>query len=298
MEKRENLKPHVEFHADDYGLFPAQSRRIQNCWEHGRLNGISVMPNSPFLAQTMEALPTGEGRPAVTVHLNLVEGKAAGQDVPDLTDSQGNLNCSFGSLLIKSFLPGRKKLRQQLRRELKAQIQAVEACCADPLRLDGHAHYHMLPVVFDALMDVIREENLPVTYIRLPREFVGLYWKHLGRLHDFAPINLVKVAILNLLVVRNRLKYGKFLDTLEQRLFLGVFLSGRMYRDNVELVMEDALNLARKKGWDVEILAHPGAVLEPEDIGMLTNRDDVAFLTSPLRDREATLFLTGEGNGL
>lgn len=277
---------HIEYHADDYGLFPAQSRRILACHENGNLNGVSIMPNSLCLGACMKALPADV---AVTVHLNLIEGKSLSR-VPAVTGKRGELNGSFGKLLLRSCLPGREALKAQLKEELRAQIRAASAYLTQPLRLDSHAHYHMLPVVFDALMDVIREDKLEVSYIRMPEEHVGLYLRHRKQLHDFSPINLVKVAVLNLLVRRNRRKYGDFLNKLEQKLFLGVFLSGRMYRDNVAPLLDDALALAKKKGWDLELLAHPGGVFEPEDIAALTSQDDVRFLTSDLRNREATMF--------
>lgn len=276
----------IEYHADDYGLFPAQSRRILSCHENGSLNGVSIMPNSEYLGACMAQLPADV---AVTIHLNLIEGPGLSAS-PLLTDEQGNLNCSFGGLLVRSFLPGRAELCRQIKAELRAQIQAASAYLTPPLRLDAHAHYHMLPVVFDALMDVIREDRLNISYIRLPEEQVGLYLRHWKQLHDFSPINLVKVAVLNLLVGRNRRKYGDFLNKLDQKLFLGVFLSGRMYRENVEPLLDDAVALARQKGWDIELLAHPGGVFEPGDMEKLTSRDDVHFLTSGLRNREATMF--------
>lgn len=281
----------IEFHADDYGMFLTQSRRILDCHAHGRLNGISVMPNSEELAACMALLGAEREKMAVTVHLSLWSGKSLSRE-PLLTDEKGNLRCSFGKLLLQSYLPGRTELRRQLKGELRAQIQAVAAYLepGEPLRLDGHAHYHMLPVVFDALMDVIREDKLDVSYIRMPREELSLYWRHRKQLHVFPPINLVKVAILNLLVWRNTRKYREELAHMEQRLFLGVFLSGRMYRENVEPLLPDAAALAEKRGWGLEILAHPGGVYEPEDIARITAPGDVHFLTSPYREKEATLF--------
>ncbi|MDO5401648.1 MAG: ChbG/HpnK family deacetylase [Eubacteriales bacterium] len=278
----------IEFHADDYALFPGQTRRILGCYCNGCLNGVSVMPNSKYLEPCMRALPEDV---AVTVHLNLIEGKSL-TGHPLLSDKRGNLSCSFGALLLRSCLPGQGALRRALAEELRAQIRAVSACLTPgkPLRLDSHAHYHMLPLVFDAMMDVVREDKLDISYIRMPEEHVGLYLHHLGEIRDFSPINLVKVAILNLLVQRNRRKYRTFLDKLDKKLFLGVFLSGRMYRENVEPVLPDALNLARKKGWDIELLAHPGGVLELEDVMRITNKSDMDFLCDDLRTREASLF--------
>lgn len=285
---------HIEYHADDYGLFLAQSQRILDCHDRGRLNGVSIMPNSGCLEAAMAMLSRDQEQMDMTVHLNLLEGRCLSQprEVPGLVHGDGVLNGSFGTLLLRSWLPGRTALRRQLKTELRAQIRAVAAVLpADKaLRLDGHAHYHMVPVVFDALMDVIREDGLKVSYIRMPREEIGLYLRHRKELHDFAPINLVKVLILNFLVWRNRRKYRSYLEKLDQKLFLGVFLSGRMYRENVEPLLSDAVKLAEERGWGLELLAHPGGVYEKEDIEKLTNADDVHFLTSEMRNQEATLF--------
>jgi hypothetical protein len=177
--------------------------------------------------------------------------------------------------------------------ELKAQILAVRKVLPAevPLRLDGHAHYHMIPVVFDAMMDAIREEDLPVSYIRIPREYLRLYLPHFFQLRDLSAINLLKVAILNLLSGMARLKYRKELEPMEKKLFLGVALSGRMYYENLKVFFPQARKLAEKKGWDLEILGHPGGVSEPEDMVQITCEDDRIFLTSPLRNREKSMFL-------
>ena len=286
---------HIEFHADDYALFPTQSHRILDCHRNGNLNGLSIMPNSPHLGECVSDLYPFLANVAVTVHLNLMEGSSLcdpGQ-VPLLTNEQGWLSCSFGSLLLRSFLPGRNGLRRQLKQELREQILAVRKVLPRevPLRLDGHAHYHMIPVVFDAMMDVIREEDLPVSYIRIPREYLRLYLPHFFQLRDLSAINLLKVAILNLLSGMARLKYRKELEPMEKKLFLGVALSGRMYYENLKVFFPQARKLAEKKGWDLEILGHPGGVSEPEDMAQITCEDDRIFLTSPLRNREKSMFL-------
>ena len=293
--KKEKQNVSIEFHADDYALFPTQSHRILDCHRNGKLNGLSIMPNSPHLAECVSDLYPFLGTVAVTVHLNLIEGNSLcdpGQ-VPLLVNEKGQLCCSFGSLLLRSFLPGRNLLRQQLKQELRAQILAVRKVLPQevPLRLDGHAHYHMIPVVFDAMMDVIREEDLPVSYIRIPREYLRLYLPHFFRLRDLSPINLVKVAILNLLSGMARLKYRKELEPMEKKLFLGVALSGRMYYENLKVFFPQAMKLAQKRGWDLEILGHPGGVFEDEDIAKITCQEDRIFLTSPLRNREKSMFL-------
>lgn len=46
----------IEYHADDYGMFRTQSQHIIDCYHNGALNGISIMPNSPYLAECMDAI--------------------------------------------------------------------------------------------------------------------------------------------------------------------------------------------------------------------------------------------------
>lgn len=283
---------HIEFHADDYALFPTQSHRILDCHRNGNLNGISVMTNSAHLAECMSDMHLFSEEVAVSVHLNLIEGRSL-SGAPLLTDEAGNLSGSFGKLLLRSYLPGRNRYRQQLKQELSAQIGEIRKYFPEgtPVRLDGHAHYHMIPVVFDAMMDVIREENLPVSYIRIPREYLRIYLPHLKKLQEFSPINIVKVMILNFLSLRAEIRYGKILKNLEKKLFMGVFLSGRMYYENVIHLLPGALALAEKLGMGLEILGHPGGVFEQEDIARITAPEDAAFLTNDLRNREKSLFL-------
>lgn len=287
--------PFIEYHADDYGLFPAQSRRILDCAENGVLNAVSIMTTSPHLAACMESSEPFSDKLNIAVHLNFMEGRALRPSL--LTGRDGIFRVTFGSLLLHSFLPDRNKYRAALREEIKSQLQAAEPYLRGrPLRIDSHAHYHMVPVVFDALMDVLTESRLPVSYIRIPREAIGLYLRHWTELKGLRPINLVKVLVLNVLAGRNLHQYRSFMEPLEKRVFLGVMLSGRMSRPNVSALRKDAAALAERRGWGLEILAHPGGVYEPEDLAELTHKDDAAFLSSRFRREEAEMFQkTGGG---
>lgn len=283
-----------EFHSDDFGLFPAQSKRILDCHSKGVLNGVSVMPNSECLAECMALLRPYEKAIEVTVHLNLIEGRClcSPSELPLLVDGKGIFRVSFVSLLLHSYLPDREAYKEQLKKEIRAQILAVKSFLPrqSGIRIDGHAHYHMLPVVFDALMEVIHEDQMKVSYIRIPREYPSLYVRNRKHLHNISAINLVKVLVLNRLSARNEKKHGAYLSLLTKKVFLGVFLSGHMDLQNVVPLLPDAIRLAKKLHCGLEILAHPGGVYEKADIEKLTNANDIAFLTSQLRNRELEMF--------
>ena len=101
----------TEYHADDYGLFKTQSRHIMECYHDGALNGISIMPNSPFLHECMEEIEGIREKLFVTVHLNFVEGKPlTGKKAGRLTDKDGNFGVGFGKYLLIGFIPVVRKL--------------------------------------------------------------------------------------------------------------------------------------------------------------------------------------------
>lgn len=280
----------IEFHADDYGLFCEQSQRIRGCIGGNRIvNGLSIMPNSKYLAQCMRELNSVDKKLNLTVHLNLVEGKclSAETDVPDLVRN-GVFNISFGKLLTVSFVPFlRGKYKKQIKAELWNQISNVLPYLdSDKIRLDSHCHYHVIPVVFDALIEIIRENSLHVSYIRQPREKLLLLLKHRASFEKFSFINVIKVLMLNSLYIRNRIFHSEIMKKTEQMTFLGgVLFSGCMGFQNAAALFSIAKGFD-KAGKNVELLFHPGGVFEKDDLAQITSEDDRYFMSSDDRNME------------
>ena len=284
----------TEFHADDYGLFLEQSKRILECYEHGVLNGTSIISNGPELNECLRVLP--EKGMQLSVHLNLMQGQclAPASDVSLLTDARGQFHVSFSKLLFSGFTGKRETYKQQIKAEYRAQIRKLLPLfkqTGQAIRIDGHAHWHVVPVAFDALMEVIMEDNLPVAYIRLPDEPLTLYLRYLFRLMPFPVINIVKVLLLKILVSRDQRKWKECLQQMEQKLFLGVMLSGHFDYRRMKTLVPAAETLATGKGIGLEILAHPGSVRLEKNLKEVTNQDDYHFFTSPAREEEGKAFL-------
>ena len=293
----------IDFHADDYGLFVEQSRRIIKCHENGVLNGISVITNGDSLEECLKLIRPITDELTIAVHLNFLQGCSLckHKEVDLITDEKGVFNISFGKLLLKSYLPGKEAYKDQLKKEIRAQINKLKPFLTETgkrIRLDGHAHWHMIPVVFDALMEVISEDRLDVEYIRIPAEPVSVMMRNIRSILPFHPINIVKTLILKLLARRNRKKYSDYLGTIEQRIFTGVLLSGYFSYEKASALMPDLLAEAKAENRAVELLAHPGAVDEPEDIRRVTNRQDAAFFTDPSRKAEAEMLIKMRGSSV
>ena len=280
----------TEFHADDFGLFAAQSKRILQCREPGALNGISIFPNGDELTECLTFLT--DNHLALTIHLNLMQGHSLADPclVPLLTDQKGVFSVGFGELLFCSLSGKRDAYKQQLKRELSAQIRALLPVFQEknlPLRIDGHAHWHMIPVVFDALMEVIRDEKIPVSYIRIPAEPASVYLKNFFQILPFPPINIIKSILLSILAQINLHRWKEMLGHMEEHIFLGVLLSGCFDLRRMKAVLPDAESMAEKLCRGLELLVHPGAVLEEKDIARVTSENDRRFFTSSARQAES-----------
>ena len=281
----------LEYHADDYGLFKVQSSHIRDTYHNGALNGISIMPNSPYLADCMDKIDDIKDKLFVTVHLNFVAGRPlTGDKAGHLTDKDGFFDIGFGKILALGFIPIIKKTYyKEIKGEIRAQLNACrEYMNTGRYRIDGHVHYHMLPIVFDALMDVIAEDGLDVEYIRFPKEELGIYRKCFLRLKGVKPINIVKSLILNSLCLRNEKKHREQLSVLKlkRKMFMGVFLSGHMFYDNLMLCLPYASDIMAERGYrDMELLFHPGDVSDEKEMLALNNKGDVEFLSVHAADR-------------
>ena len=280
----------VEYHADDYGISLEQCERILDCHRKGRLNGISIMPNSDILEEAMELVLPYEKDIRYTIHLNLRDGKsnADPQKIPHLVDESGFYKVSFGKYVLASYLPWIRNIyRKELKTEYRAQINRLAPYFRGAgIRLDSHGHYHMVPVMFDSICDIIKEDRLNVTFIRVPRENVGLYLRHRKEIKDFKLINFIKVAILNFFAARNIRKYPAVFKKARPYDFMGVMLSGHMSYDNVRPVYKEAIRLAKDEGKDIEILFHPGSVHEKNALEKL-NKEGRWFFVDEWREREA-----------
>lgn len=275
------------FNADDFGITPAQAENILFCARHGRLTGVSAMPNSPFLPEAMERL--GEEKPALlrALHVNLTEGLCLSKpsDVPLLAGADGRFYPSFLRLLLLSLGPKRKALRTQLKQEISVQLDRVLPLFSGrPLRLDGHQHIQMIPAVMGAVRDVLREKGLQAEYIRWSCEPLGPYLRHPALWRDYRPVNVVKNLVLNMLSVFDR-KYMRNMG-LKRGMVMGLVISGNLEYRLVRALLPDFQRLAEKRGRDLELVMHPGWGVAPGQGLDVPGGPFEAFYTDPGRRRE------------
>lgn len=304
----------LDIHADDYALTLHTSQDMLECMQAGKLDSISIVPNMTCFEECMEllheAIPTLPFLPVMSVHMDFVEGKclAGAENVPLLAQKgTDRIGLSWGGLFQLSYLPGRRKAaKAQLKKEIKAQIERVQQeitycmelaeknnipCAQKGLRIDSHQHAHMIPVVWDAMTEVIEEEKYKVEYIRNSKEVLGAFVSEVSLWPTYRPINFVKNRLLSLYSYKAD-RYAR-IHSLEPMYLWGLIMSGRMDYNRIDRLFPKVSRKAKKDGRVLEILFHPGITLPEEvtdEIGEEAARD---FYLLPDRhvEKEAVLEL-------
>jgi predicted glycoside hydrolase/deacetylase ChbG (UPF0249 family) len=273
-------------HADDCGLSPGITETILACYDSGSLRRTSIVVNGAGWEHAVAALRSRPGL-LLALHVNLFEGNPVSPpgDVDLLVDSQGRFSRSFAALLARGLASGRMpRLRGQIRLELRRQIDRFldRLGGRGPLRVDGHVHYHVVPLVFEELVALSTE--YPIDAIRLPRE--PLYWPQTRGAPRPPLMNVVKSLVLRALSNRARVALAACSVKCTEA-FIGVLGTGEMTLAHVRAAL-DYLRGSGASG-SVEILFHPGRC-RPDEASLWNDRPELqAFYASANRDREAAL---------
>ena len=207
--------------------------------------------------------------------LGLCGGKKSGGESAGARSAKAAphlMGLGWGGLFAASYLPHkRKKIKTQLKCEIKAQLAKAQGavikcmeiaaesgvpCGQKGLRIDSHQHAHMIPVVWEAVLEVVREEGYALEYIRNSKEALGIFLTDVSLYKTYRPINFVKNRLLALYshkVDRYCKKHG-----LEQMYLWGLIMSGHMDYDRIVTLYPKIAHKAQKDGRVLEILFHPG----------------------------------------
>lgn len=248
----------IYFCADDYGLCDSTSVHIQKCIDKGALNKVSVFPNLDKI-DLPKILENKNIR--VSLHLNLVEGKCMADisEIDLIADKNGNLKHTFAGL-FRLGLFHRKKLEAQAYKEIKAQVLFWKSVLPKdvPLCIDSHQHTHMIPAVFKALLKVINDEKINLTYMRIPAEPIMPYIKTPSLYFTYSLVNIIKQWLLKLLWLLNKNRFKRC--QIPTSYFMGILFSGKMNEKRVNKILPKYIRMAEKDGRDIEVLFHPGYI--------------------------------------
>lgn len=265
------MKPEIDVHADDYGYTVNTSKQILDCIKQGKLDSISIICNTKWFDESVrmlyEAIPSFSYLPLISVHLNLPEGDFGSDQLP----------LSWEKLFLLSYSFTRNKIKNVLKKELRIQINKTQAVIDEciriakengvpvhqnGLRLDSHTHTHLVPVVWEALTEVIEEEKYKLEFIRNPKEPILPFLKDLSLWPSYGVANIIKNRILMMYSG----KVDRYCEShdLKKVYMWGLMMSGKMNLERIEKILPEMARRAEKDGRTLEILFHPGQALKEE----------------------------------
>lgn len=153
--------------ADDFGYSEAVNEAIITCYQKGILTSTSLMVTAK---KANTAIQFAQENPnlGVGLHLVLCCGKSVltPAEIPHLVDKNGNFSSSPEIAGLKyQFIP---QAKDELRKEIKAQLQAFKNTGLQISHVDGHLHLHTHPLVLKILVELA--EEFDYKFIRLPSE--------------------------------------------------------------------------------------------------------------------------------
>jgi hopanoid biosynthesis associated protein HpnK len=153
--------------GDDFGLSPGTNFGIIKAHRDGILTNASLMANGSAFAEAVE-LARATPSLSVGLHLVLVQGRAvsAPRDIPDLVDDAGVFRNNAVTAGFHYFFA--RRLREQIEREIGAQLDKYLDTGLLLSHVDGHLNIHMHPSVLAILLKLASRYGIRA--MRLPRE--------------------------------------------------------------------------------------------------------------------------------
>ena len=265
-------------HADDLGLAAGVDAAILELARSNQLDGASLLVDGPTAASAAAAW-MAMGRPrSLCLHLCLTEGpdRSAGSALP----------ASFGQLLLASLLPGRRqRIRPQLEHSIRRQVNRYRELTGEQrIRLDGHQHIHLVPVVLDSLLSLA--EELQIDWIRttaepLPTDLPWRSW--LSTVTSGGLLKWLVLQSLSAMAEPRLLAHGIATNTA----FAGVLFTGRMAGRPLERSLSALMTTPRRRGLGpAMLLAHPAEQGSASALAKNGFELSAGFFASPWRQRE------------
>lgn len=243
--------------ADDYGLSLGNVNTILEAVDYGSVTSLSILANGDAVEKGIEEYVQRSGHIKLSVHINLTEGRCVSEDpaIRILTNEDGMFRYSVGRLWV-AYLFSRSRKREEfrvgVRAEVGAQIRKIRSLLLphglDISGADGHQHVHMIPFVFDVLV----EEQLP--YVRITHEPWYVIPHDIRALLGVHAIGRLALAFLSF---RNR-RIAKICGIEASRFFLGFVSSGKMTFESVKEGFH-AVSLQSASTEITEVCFHPGS---------------------------------------
>lgn len=168
------MKRYLIINGDDFGFSEEVNQGVILAHQQGILTSASLMVAEDYYEDAVKKAHKNPNL-GVGLHLVLVCGKSvlSPDKIPHLVNEKGYfLNDPIQAGLIYQF---NLKAQQELRLEIKAQLEKFRENGLKLSHVDGHLHFHVHPIILKILAELSQEFSIP--FIRLPYEEFSFSFK-------------------------------------------------------------------------------------------------------------------------
>lgn len=156
-----------DFHSDDYGLKNTVDVKLRELVSKGKLQGISVLAtmvgqgSMEELKEILGSRRSSNDKIEISLHFNLIEGMPLSppNTVKNLVNSEGAL---YPLVVFFLHLIARKITKDEIKRELEAQIARLEDSEVRLTMIDSHQHTHALSPVAEIVCESAEQRGLKI----------------------------------------------------------------------------------------------------------------------------------------
>lgn len=234
--------------ADDFGYTRGVNSGVIRCFRHGIVTSSTIMANGAAFEDAVEQAKQNPNL-AVGCHLVLLDGRSVAKPaaIPSLADEEGRLPRTLASLIGRVTMGSIRK--EEIAREIRAQITKVMEAGINPTHIDTHKHVHSHPWILEHVMQAA--EEFGIRRVRRPFEDAAALVRSAFS-GGLASIKQNAAALAARAASRQFERLADVHGILSPDRLWGIAATGRQNRDEVLALirsMPDGVN---------ELMCHPG----------------------------------------
>ncbi len=260
--------------ADDLGRSGSVNHAILKAHDQGVVTAAGIMAGGDAFQEAARAV-LGYSGLSIGLHVTLCDGKSVlpHANIPTLTDKDG----FFIRNPAKAWLSfGREGVISEVRTEVEAQLDRLDAAGIRPSYIDSHHHLHMHPRVFETVCRLASKRG--IHWIRIPNEPASVAFGLRSKSRGLMPF--VEWAVFRMLRIKNQRTASKYGLHCATRVY-GLSRTGDLDEQYLHALLVGIAGQA-EDDYVIEIFSHPDSASESgmRELQALTSADIVARLQS------------------
>ena len=153
----------IIINADDLGMSGTVNREIESCIQKGLITSTTIMANMPDFEGARKLYETYKDAISFGWHMNLTEGEPLTKsqallDFGYFVETKDGVRMNGMAFWKQKFFP--KTIREEIKKELRAQIGKIRDNGIRLSHADSHQHIHTSPALLLKVFERLRHDWL------------------------------------------------------------------------------------------------------------------------------------------